>query len=130
LIAFLASLTATQASPVSGAYLGTTLLALLAILALIIALAWLLKRLPGSALRSPAQLKIITHLNLGQRERLVVVEVGNQQLLLGITSQQITYLHALAEPLSASPSINAKPILPKFSQFMQKKWPQNTLKTA
>jgi len=130
LIASLVLLTATLASPIGTSYLASTLLALLAILALIIGLAWLLKRLPSSALRSPAQLKIITHLNLGQRERLVVVEVGHQQLLLGITSQQINCLHKLAEPLSVSSSIASKPVLPKFSQFMQKKWPQNTTTTT
>ena len=91
--------------------LGGAVLALLAVLALIVALAWLLKRLPATGLRSSEQLRVVASLAVGQRERVVVVEVGGQQLLLGVTAQSITTLHQLPEslaipapqPLSASP---------------------------
>jgi len=44
-------------------------------------------------------LKIVSALSVGQRERVVVVQVGNQQLVLGVTSSQINTLHVLESPL-------------------------------
>ena len=42
---------------------------------------------------------MITSLSLGPKERLVVVEVQNQQLLLGVSAQQITLLKTLDEAI-------------------------------
>jgi len=116
-------------TPIETSHLGTTLLALLAVLALIIILAWLLKRLSGNTFQGQNQIKMITHLNVGQRERLLVIEVGNQHLLLGITSQQIRCLHVLPEPLLIS-SASSVQVLPKFAHFMRQKSPKNMDKTA
>lgn len=100
--------------------LGGALLALVAVLALIVGLAWLLKRLPGSGLRSSEQLRVVTSLAVGQRERLLVVQVGGQQLLLGVTAQSITPLHTLAEPLPALPQpLATTPHLPAFAQLLR-----------
>ena len=97
--------------------LGGALLALMAVLALILALAWLLKRLPAAGLRGSEQLRVVASLVVGQRERVVVVEVGGQQLLLGVTPQGITALHTLSEPLPATP---AAPI-PPFAKLLATK---------
>jgi flagellar protein FliO/FliZ len=100
--------------------LGGALLALFAVLALIIGLAWLLKRLPGSSLRSNEQLRVVSSLALGQRERLLVVQVGQQQLLLGVTAQSITPLHTLADPLPApATALASSPHLPAFAQLLR-----------
>jgi len=115
------ALICTQAlTPIAPSHLAATLLALLAVLVLIIILAWLLKRLSGKALQGQDQIKMITHLNLGQRERLLVIEVGNQHLLLGITSQQIRCLHVLPEPLLISGASSVQ-VFPKFAHFMRQK---------
>ena len=100
--------------------LGGAVLALVAVLALIVGLAWLLKRLPGAGLRSSDQLRVVTSLAVGQRERLVVVQVGQQQLLLGVTTQGINTLHTLAEPLpeAASSLTPGAPPLPAFAQLL------------
>ena len=100
--------------------LGGAVLALVAVLALIVGLAWLLKRLPGSGLRSNDQLRVLTSLAVGQRERLVVVQVGQQQLLLGVTAQGIQTLHTLTEPLpEPAPGLApGTPPLPAFAQLL------------
>jgi len=113
------------ATPVPTSLLGSMLLALLAVLALIMILAWLVKRFPGSALHCHNQIKMIAHLNLGQRERLLVIEVGDQQLLLGITNQHINCLHILPEPLLTSSAYSA-PVLPQFAHFMRQKTSKNS----
>lgn len=69
------------------------------VIALILVLAWLLKktRLVPSMVQS--QLKVISMLPLGSREKLLVVKVGEQQLLLGMTPNQISLLCQLDKPL-------------------------------
>ncbi|PWH27129.1 flagellar protein, partial [Xanthomonas euvesicatoria] len=49
--------------------------ALLLVLALIVGLGWLLKRMPGSGFRSTEGLRVVTSLAVGAKERVVVVEV-------------------------------------------------------
>jgi len=44
-------------------------------------------------------LKIVGALSVGQRERVLVVQAGEEQLVLGVTSTQINTLHVLQKPL-------------------------------
>ncbi|PPT42184.1 flagellar biosynthetic protein FliO [Xanthomonas arboricola] len=87
--------------------------ALLLVLALIVGLGWLLKRMPGSGFRSTEGLRVVTSLAVGAKERVVVVEVNGQQLLLGVTAGGINTLHTLSEPLPSAPV----PTLPNFKQL-------------
>ena len=79
--------------------LSSMLLSLLVVLALILLAASLLKKFKiGGQLHS--DLKVITSLHIGAKERLVVVEVAGKQLLLGVTANNISILQELAEPLA------------------------------
>jgi flagellar protein FliO/FliZ len=78
---------------------GSMILSLLMVLALIIVCAFVLKRFTLTQ-QSVSQLKIVTSLSLGSKERVVVVQAGDQQLLLGVTAQQVTLIERLAEPLA------------------------------
>lgn len=91
--------------------LGGSLIALLLVVGLILALAWLLRRLPGAALRPHPGLRVVAQLAVGVRERLVVVEVGTQQLLLGVTGEQITLLQRLESPLGEAPAADFASLL-------------------
>ncbi len=100
-------------------------LALLAVLALVIGLGWLLKRLPGSGFRPAEGMKVVASLSVGAKERVVVVEVNGQQLLLGVTAGGINTLHTLPEPL---PPPAPAPVrvpdfknLPNFAQLLQQR---------
>ncbi|KAG1246504.1 hypothetical protein G6F65_020649 [Rhizopus arrhizus] len=44
-------------------------------------------------------MKLVASLSVGAKERVVVVEVNGQQLLLGVTAGGINTLHTLPEPL-------------------------------
>lgn len=65
----------------------------------ILGLAWLMKRAGG--LRSSAQgtLRVVDGIALSARERVVLVEVGNTQLLLGVAPGRVNALHVLDEKL-------------------------------
>ncbi|MFD1006847.1 flagellar biosynthetic protein FliO [Oceanisphaera ostreae] len=73
----------------------------LLVIGIILVLGWLLRRLRGASLLGGSrQLKVVSSLALGQRERLVVVQVGEEQYLLGVTAQQISGLGKLDIPLA------------------------------
>lgn len=82
-----------------GANLLNLVLGLLLIIGLIFALSWLVRRMGSGGLLSSNQIKVVAAMPLGTRERIVVVEVGGQQLLLGITATQINTLHVFSEPV-------------------------------
>lgn len=98
-------------------------LALLAVLALVIGLGWLLKRMPGSGFRPAEGMKLVASLSVGAKERVVVVEVNGQQLLLGVTAGGINTLHALPEPLPPSAPVRVPDFknLPNFAQLLQQR---------
>jgi flagellar protein FliO/FliZ len=84
------------------------LLWFVAILALIPALLWLLKRTPlGGAAGTHGQMRTVAMLQISPSQRLMTVEVGQGEdrrwLVLGVTAQQITTLHVLPpQPENAS----------------------------
>ncbi len=99
--------------------IGSAFFGLVLVLGLILALAWLLKRMPGTGLglRPNDQLRLVTSLSVGGKEKLAVVEVGGQQLLVGICAGGISVLHTLEQPLPAP----VAPTLPNFSELLAKR---------
>jgi len=89
---------------------GNMILSLLMVLMLILVCAYVLKRF-NFAQQGVSQLKVVTSLSLGAKERVIVVQMGEQQLLLGVTAQQITLLEKLTEPLAPQGSNSTE--LPK-----------------
>lgn len=72
-----------------------TIFALLLVLGLLIGLAWLLKRYgpkPGGGL---ANLRVVGALNIGGRERIIVVEVGDQWIVVGAAPGRVNALHTM-----------------------------------
>ena len=83
-----------------------TLAALAVVVATIFAAAWVMRRLqPGGGLASPL-LKTIAAAPLGPRERVVVVEVGDTWLVLGVAQGSVRKLHTL--PRGEVPAAPAK----------------------
>jgi flagellar biosynthetic protein FliO len=69
-----------------------TLFALIVVLAVLALLAWFLKRYGPKAGGGSANLRIVGSLNLGGRERLLVVEVGNQWIVVGASPGRVNAL--------------------------------------
>ena len=93
---------AETAPPVTGIGAGqviTVLVGLAFVLALVFGCGWFVKHFGGMQTARSGSIKVISVLPVGSRERLALVEVGGQQLLLGVTAQQITMLHAFDEPV-------------------------------
>lgn len=99
-----------------------TLLGLMLVLGLIVFLAWLLRRTGRFQMTANGEMKIIASMALGPRERAVLLQVGEQQLLVGVTAQQINTLHILEKNVASNKSeaISAG-FANKLNQMMQQK---------
>jgi flagellar protein FliO/FliZ len=68
---------------------------LAAVLALVAAIAWLLKRYSGLRGTGSGLIRVISGAAVGQRERIVLVEVGDTWLLVGVAPGQVRTLHSM-----------------------------------
>ena len=78
----------------SGSYVQAGL-ALLLIVGLLGATAWLARKVSGGKGFGQAGLKVIGGVALGPRERIVLVEVGDTWLVVGVVPGQIRTLHRM-----------------------------------
>lgn len=83
----------------AGTHLFNVALGLVLIVILILVLAWFLRRFGQGGAFNSKSMKILATLPLGTRERLLVVDVGGQQILLGVTPSEITSLHVFETPV-------------------------------
>jgi flagellar protein FliO/FliZ len=95
-------------------------LGLFAVIALILLLAFFLKRFNPAMLQKNSPLKVLASQSLGPRERIVLVAVGEQQLLLGVTAQQVSLLHTLPEPL-VLPETNQSPFASQLQDVLMRR---------
>ncbi len=110
-----------EAPGVDAGNLLQTLFGLLLVLALIVAMAWLMKRSQQWHGTGQQQFKVIAALPLGPREKAVLLQVGEQQLLLGVTPQNVNLLTALEQPLNLNAGQQSTVFSEKLKQFMQQR---------
>lgn len=82
-------------SPISAGAIVQTILGLILVIVIIVAVAWLLRRVSQLHAGAQSALKVVASLSLGARERVVLMQVGDRQLLLGIAPGNIHTLHVL-----------------------------------
>ena len=101
----------------------SSLLWFIAILALIPATLWFLKRTPLGGAGGSGVMKSIASLPLSTSQRIVTVEVGSgderRWLVLGITPSSITTLHTMAaQTVEAAPPGSTAEAHPGFAQIL------------
>ncbi len=94
------------------------ILSLLMVLVLIVVSAWVLKKF-NLTNNSVAGMKVIASLPLGTKEKLVVVQVGDQQLLLGVSQQQVSLIKTLEQPLEVGAPMTQE-LNQSLSRFLNK----------
>ena len=96
-----------------GGQLTQLVLGLLLVIGLIFLLAWLMRRVQRIGPGNGQVIELVGSRALGPRDRLVLVQVGEEQILLGITPGRITPLHVLKTPVDA---VKTEAATPEFAQ--------------
>jgi flagellar protein FliO/FliZ len=111
---------AQPASPLSVGSLTQLTLSLLAIVALIVAVSWALKRLKMAGPRGRGEIAVVDELALGPRERIVLLRVGESQVLVGIGAGGVVGLTPLAASIAVKAASNTPPFADRLREFMKR----------
>jgi flagellar protein FliO/FliZ len=86
------------------------LLGLAVVLAALMGFFWFLRRISPGQTGAQGAVKVVGGVMLGPRERLVVVEVGETWLLVGVGGGQVSALHTMPKPPGyVPPALGATP---------------------
>jgi flagellar protein FliO/FliZ len=89
----------TLSHPVNSSSILELTLGLIFIVILIFIIAWFVKRFSIFHPIAHDQLKVVAGVHLGQREKILLLKVGEEQILVGLTATDIRTLHKLDKPL-------------------------------
>jgi flagellar protein FliO/FliZ len=88
---------------------GRMIAGLLLMIVMIIGLAALLRRVNGMGRNLPGAIRVVSVASIGARERLMLVEVGGRQLLLGTAPGRVQTLLVLDQPIAIPQSAPGRP---------------------
>ena len=80
---------------ISGSDFASWAIGLLVVLAIFAICVWAIRQLQSVTQFDGNRLQIVGGLSLGMREKLVLVQAGKKQLILGVTPSRIEMLHVL-----------------------------------
>lgn len=95
----------------------SVLLSLVVVIAMVFMLGYLMRRFNVTQ-HGGGQMKVVGSMALGTRERILVIQVGEEQHMLGVTAQNINHLARLETPLEV-PQASGDNFKSKLSQLMQ-----------
>ena len=81
---------------------------LFVVVARIFGMAWFMRRMGSMNGVAAGNLKVLGGISVGQRERVVLVQAGETQLLLGVAPGEIRTLHVMDKPIVTQTETNSK----------------------
>ena len=99
-----------------------TIFALVFVLALLIGLAWFMKRYGPKVMGGNNRMRVVSSLNLGGRERIVLVEVADQWIVVGASPGRINALATLPRQEGELPQLATAqngPAAANFSEWLK-----------
>jgi len=105
----------------AGSYV-SVLLSLLVVIGIIFMLAYIMRRFNITQSGSE-QMKVVSSMIVGSRERILIIEVGEEQHMVGITGHNISHLAKLDNKLEAD--MAAQDFKSKLAHFMSGKMTGN-----
>ncbi|WP_028104772.1 flagellar biosynthetic protein FliO [Pseudoduganella violaceinigra] len=116
---------AAQAPSAAGSLL-QTILSLGFVIALLVGLAWLLKRFGPKHITGGSRIKLVGALSVGARERILVVEVGEQWIVVGASPGRMNALATMPRQAVDEGEAAGAPALPAnfadwFKQTVEKR---------
>ena len=112
---------AQPASPLSVGSLTQLTLSLMAIVALILAISWILKRMKLAGPRGSGEIAVLEELSVGPRDRIMLIRVGESQVLVGVGAGGLVPLTPLAVPIVLKGSAAAAPPFAERLREMMKR---------
>ncbi len=100
-------------TPFAGGHLMQMVTMLLLVLLLIGVSAWLVRRFSRLGQSGEQTLRYLSSLSVGQRERVVLIQVGETQLLLGVAPGRVSLLHCFDDP--EEPELEPPTVTERFS---------------
>jgi len=76
-----------------------------------------------STMAQQSGLRVVKQISVGTRERVLVIEAGEEQFLVGVTAQSVQLISKLETPLqeeAMSSPIAAQPFASQLGQFLKK----------
>ena len=101
-------------------------LGLVAVIAVIYGCAWIIRRMNGMTGMNNNAIKVVSVMAIGARERIALIEVGGQQILLGITPSAIRTLHVYDEPVVEAGSAGSSDFARRLQGMIGKSWTSPT----
>jgi flagellar protein FliO/FliZ len=108
------------ASPLSVGSMAQLTLSLIAIVGLILAISWMLKRLKLAGPRGTGEIAVIDQVSVGPRERIVLLRVGESQVLIGIGASGLVPLTPLAVPIVLKGVTQVPAFAERLRDFMKR----------
>ena len=79
------------------------------VLLAVVVIGWLYSRAHGVRSRSGQVIQVIASQALGPKERVLIVDIAGQQLVLGVTAAGMRTLHVLEAPVEAGSELASMP---------------------
>ena len=98
---------------------------LVIIIAMIFGLSYALKRYGGVKPTAPSVLRVLATMSLGNREKVYLLQVGNEQLVVGSSSGGLVTLHTLKESIelqTATPAVAGNVKFAELLRMVGKGW--------
>ena len=114
------SASAVPVSPLNMSSIFQVVAALLVILLLIIAISWLYRKYGFKYGMSGESIKVISAISLGGKEKAVLLQVGNEQILLGVSPGYVRKVHILTDPVSEIKENNSGNFISKLNKEISK----------
>lgn len=108
----------TAISPTAG--LLQIFLGLVAVLALMAVAAWSFKKIGPVASGNKVPVKVVGGVNVGNRERIMVVEVADQWIVVGVTASQINTLSTMPKQMNLVEQQDETQPVHQFSTWLKR----------
>ena len=92
----------------TGDYLLQVIGSFVVVILLLVGVLVLLRRFNGVSSQMSGNMRVISSIGVGQRERVVLLQVGEEQILVGVGPGNVRKIHAFDEPV-VEPSASTTP---------------------
>lgn len=110
-----------SSDPITTGSVFQLILMLLLVIGLILFAAWFFRRLGQFGGTNNQAIRYLGGISVGQRERVVLIEVGDTQLLIGVAPGRVEKLHKLDVPVEFDAVTTNSPFAQKLATLVNKK---------